>query len=70
MERVIKLTERARLRETKEKNEKYKRAIDELQRLENSQRDLEYRFRVRKYNFKQSYVMFYVDDLVRDRVKL
>ena len=46
LERVVKLGEKARIREGKEKNEKYKKAVEELKRLENTQKDLEYRFKV------------------------
>ena len=46
LERVIKLNERSRVRETKEKNEKYRKAVEELRKLENDQRDLAYRFKV------------------------
>ena len=46
LERVVKLSEKSRAREAKEKNEKYKKAVDELKRLESTQRELKYRFKV------------------------
>ena len=47
----MKLTEKVRSREVKEKNDKYKKAIDELKRLETMQKDLQGRFKVCLLNF-------------------
>ena len=46
LERVVKLSEKSRVREAKEKNEKYRKAVEELKRLESTQRELKYRFKV------------------------
>lgn len=45
LERVVKLSEKSRVREAKEKNEKYRKAVEELKRLESTQRELKYRFK-------------------------
>lgn len=42
----MKLSEKVRSREVKEKNDKYKKAVDELKRLEVMQKDLQGRFKV------------------------
>ena len=47
----MKLTEKVRSREVKEKNEKYKKAVDELKRLETMQKDLQGRFKVYLLDF-------------------
>ena len=48
----MKLNEKARSRELKEKNDKYKRALEELKRLEMMQKDLQNRFKVKMICFK------------------
>lgn len=46
LSRSVQLHEKVRARELKEKNEKYKKAVDEMRRLENDHRELLAKFRV------------------------